>query len=188
MTALRVAVPNTPLTVSPALRFAFSWRWTTLTASPVLPRPSETMSLSHVASPTTPLAVSPCVVWNVVTAAWVVAPNTPSIDTATPRATRNPWIARTSAPRLPRLWFGNPRREGGDARRRRGEQEQREDDRNEAAGRMRHGRKPSGAGSCGRGSRSVRQGGSAPGRRQVAEATVIAAVTASRKASAFDSS
>ena len=41
MTAVRVAVPKTPLTVSPALRFSLSWRWTTLTASPVLPGPER---------------------------------------------------------------------------------------------------------------------------------------------------
>ena len=39
------------------------------------------------------------------TASRVVTPNTPSTAT---QARRKPWTARTSSPRLPRLWFGKP--------------------------------------------------------------------------------
>ena len=52
MTALRVAVPKMPLTVRPARRFSLSSRWTTLTASPVAPGWSGTISFAQVVSRT----------------------------------------------------------------------------------------------------------------------------------------
>ena len=40
------------------------------------------------------------------TALRVAVPKMPSEGVEKPRASRNPWAARTSEPRLPRLWVG----------------------------------------------------------------------------------
>ena len=181
--------------VRPAWRLSSSWRWTALTASPVLPGRSGTMSLSQVLSRTTPSAVSPLAVWKVLTAAWVVAPKIPSTAISSPWARRRAWIALTSEPRLPRLWLGNAWVEaaaapGALAMRTSAAKANRE----EAAEGSRHGRSlpnpstrgfPDLVGALGPTAgqpASSRFGGFAPARWQVTDATSIARVTASRTA------
>ena len=105
-TAFRVAVPNSRRRSVRRWRLSLSSRWTTLTASPDAPGWSGTISFSHVVVRTMPSAVRPFAAWKVVTPSRVAVVKMPSLATARPCARRRPSIARTSVPRLPRLWFG----------------------------------------------------------------------------------
>src|SRR6186997_3396247 len=91
----------------PARRLALSSRWATLTASPLLPGVSPTISFPQVVVPTIPLTVRPFAVWNALTASTVAGEKEPSIADGIPCARRRPCTACTSTPRLPTLWVGN---------------------------------------------------------------------------------
>ena len=108
--------PKTPSATTFESRFARSSVWSATTAGPVLDVSSGTMSRAQVASPTTPFAVRPFAVWNVLTAVAVAGVNRPLTLVGTPCAVSRPWTARTSAPRSPRLWVGKRAGIGGGVR------------------------------------------------------------------------
>ncbi len=74
LTALVVAASYVPVTPIPAKRFSLTRRWTTLTASPVLPGPSETTSFSQTEGQTMPDTSVPWAAWNALTWSTVVWP------------------------------------------------------------------------------------------------------------------
>ena len=167
----------------PGARFSLSCRWTALTASPVLPGLSPTISFAHVVVADDPLTVRPFAAWKALTASTVAAPKMPSMRDADavgaeealdrPAHRRRGCRGSGSGTRGRRRPRPAPSPRAGGPRRRAA--------RGGGVG-MLHGAASEPVGSARRSRELGQRGGSAPGRWQVRPATATANATASRTA------
>src|SRR5262245_61064286 len=113
-TNVSVRGPKIPSTCTggaspPDWSWNFMTSWTPLTASPVLPFLTWTMSFGQVSGPTMPSAASPWLCWNDFTADSVFGPKIPSTATGWLRARSRSCSGRTGKSSLGRFTSGNGR-------------------------------------------------------------------------------